>query len=119
MDDDETGLYDKYRVIKTEDLSEMARLAERLSNIDDPETKMDSIAAAAIVRWVEGHSLSGSVHDENLGSLVFVLRPDHDYHARVALYAYAASVQSYNDDLAMDLFGALDLMNVPTKMEPD
>lgn len=50
---------------------------------------------------------------------VFVLRPDRDYHARVALTTYAMSVSAYNPALSKDLFDALELMDAPTNMEPD
>lgn len=81
------GMYDKYRVIKTSDLSDI-----------DMREKINSIA---------------------IDSFVFVLRPDQDYHARVALAAYAASVVAYNTQLAGDLNDALELMAIPLNMEPD
>lgn len=102
----EVGLYDKYRVIKTEDLNEMAELATMMSEQGDEKAE----TAMEIVKWAENNSLS---------SMVFVLRPDQDYHARVALAAYAESVRAYKPSLADDLHGALELMDPPTKMEPD
>lgn len=54
-----------------------------------------------------------------IDDFVFVLRPDRDYHARVALAAYTESVSAYNKELAEDLRGVLELMDPPTRMEPD
>lgn len=112
MTEDEVGLYDKYRVIKSEDLNELAILAMKM----DDEGDDNASTAIEIVKWVENNSLSGS---DPGTAMVFVLRPDHDYHARVALAAYAESVRAYKPSLAEDLHGALELMDIPTKMEPD
>ena len=109
---DEVGLYDKYRVIPTAELNELAELGEMMSEQGDERYQYP----IEIVKWVETHSLSG---DDPGTAMVFVLRPDHDYHARVALAAYAESVRAYNSSLADDLAGALQLMDPPTKMEPD
>lgn len=54
-----------------------------------------------------------------IDDFVFVLRPDRDYHARVALAAYTESVRAYNKELAEDLMGVLELTEMPTRMEPD
>jgi hypothetical protein len=114
------GLYDKYRVIKTADLDDLARIAEghgeRMAEMGIHEPNI----GVEIVKWVEAASISGMTDEGVNGtSMVFVLRPDHDYHARVALSAYAASVVAYNPQLADDLNQALDLMEVPSSMVPD
>lgn len=57
--------------------------------------------------------------DALVPGFVFVLRPDHDYHARVALAAYMESVRGFNPTLAEDIGGALDLLDVPKMMIPD
>lgn len=90
------GLYDKYRVIKAADLRHGV-----------PKATYD---------WVEEHAISPN--DEGM-SFLFVLRPDRDYHARVALFAYAASVDAHNPKLAEELFEALSLMDSPTSLVPD
>lgn len=84
------GMYEKYRVIKTADLDDV-------TSIDVREMIMES----------------------TIDTFVFVLRPDRDYHARVALAAYAESVRGYNEALADDITDALSVMDPPTKMEPD
>lgn len=38
---------------------------------------------------------------------VFVLKPDSDVHARIAIAAYAESVRQENDQLSVDLFDVL------------
>jgi hypothetical protein len=49
----------------------------------------------------------------------FVLKPSKDYHARVAMAAYAESVRHWNPQLAEDLDDALDLAQTMTpRMEP-
>lgn len=62
---------------------------------------------------------SDELADARVDGFVFVLRPDHDYHARVALAAYMESVRGFNPTLAEDIGGALDLLDVPKMMIPD
>lgn len=88
------GMYDKYRVVRTDDL--------------DAEITLHG-----------AFSLKDAISALELDGFVFVLRPDHDYHARVALAAYTESVRAYNKELAEDLHDALELMDPPTRMEPD
>lgn len=99
------GVYDKYRVVKTEDLEGL-----RLRITDIETWAADIRNAVATVDWIEDHAID---------TFVFVLRPDRDYHARVALFAYAASVDGHNPQLASDLFEALQLMETPTSLVPD
>jgi hypothetical protein len=113
MGETNEGLYDKYRVIKTADLDQLAAMAE----LPELSAELKDMAVET-VKWVENASISGMNGAEG-SSFVFVLRPDHDYHARVALAAYAASVVAYNPQLADDLNQALDLMEVPSSMVPD
>lgn len=109
------GLYDKYRVIKTEDLDRLAKLAE---DISQPPHIVDY--AVETVKWVEAVAISGTTTGGADGTqFVFVLRPDKDYHAWVALQTYAASVFAHNSELSEDILQAIGLMNVPTNMEPD
>lgn len=112
MSDEKDGLYDKYRVIKTDDLDQLAKLAEQSGQIGK--------YAAETVKWVEMVSISG-MNDQGIdgSQFVFVLRPDKDYHALVALNCYAASVAGYNKELSEDIFQAIDLMEAPTNMVPD
>lgn len=88
------GLYDKYRVYFADEL--------------------DSIVTEA--GWDDGEP---PLHKAQVPGFVFVLRPDHDYHARVALAAYMESVRGFNPTLAEDIGGALDLLDVPKMMIPD
>lgn len=65
-----------------------------------------------------------TLHTKDLGvepidGFVFVLRVDQDYHARVALAAYAESVYMYNPELAEDLRDALRLMDPAPRTIPD
>lgn len=110
---DHDGLYDKYRVIKTEDLDRLSQIAE-----DDSQPPHITDAAVETLKWVEAVSISGMNGAEG-AQFVFVLRPDQDYHAWIALWAYAASVSAYNKQLSDDLFQAIGLMDTPTNMEPD
>jgi hypothetical protein len=49
----------------------------------------------------------------------FTLRPSKDYHARVALAAYAESVRHWNPKLAEDLEWAIaEAQSTPPRMEP-
>lgn len=117
MGETNEGLYDKYRVIRTADLDRLALLAEEEDDVDGGPTMVATFAVET-VKWVESASISGMNGQEG-SSFVFVLRPDHDYHARVALAAYAASVRAYNPQLADDLDQALGLMEIPSSMVPD
>ena len=46
---------------------------------------------------------------DEVDSFTFVLKPDTDHHARVALAAYAASVRPFKPRLAEDLLGVLEM----------
>lgn len=74
------GVYPKYLVFK------------------HPDFYPDVVAATA---WED--EASSSVNLEQIEEFVFVLRPDRDYHARVALAAYMESVRGYDSSLAEDL----------------
>lgn len=115
MNDEKDGLYDKYRVIKTEDLDLLSKIAE-----DGKETQEVRDYAVQTLKWIEMFAISG-MNDQGLdgSQFVFVLRPDKDYHAWVALQTYAASVFAHNPVLCEDILQAIGLMNVPTNMEPD
>lgn len=116
---DKDGLYDKYRVIKTEDLDALAKLAEGVGS-DMGATEI-SKQATETIKWIEMVSISG-MNDKGFfdgRQFVFVLRPDRDYHAWVALQTYAASVYAHNPVLCEDILQAIGLMAVPTNMEPD
>lgn len=116
MKDNHDGLYDKYRVIKTEDLDKLAKIAE-----DDGQPPHIVDAAVETVKWVEAAAISGS-NDKGFfegPQFVFVLRPDKDYHAWVALQTYAASVYAHNPVLCEDILQAIGLISVPTNMDPD
>lgn len=89
---------DKYRVIKTNDLRMEA----------DGVLSRDYYAQ--VISWVE---------EFQIDTFVFVLRPDRDYHARVALSAYAESVRAFDAELADDLHGVLSLLSVPSPAAPD
>lgn len=90
---------DKYLVIKAADLD---ALGKRLGVSDE---------------YVE--KVHGWIDDLMLDSFIFVLRPDRDYHARVALAAYAESVRVFDGTLADDLQQALSVMDVPEVRAPD
>jgi hypothetical protein len=56
---------------------------------------------------------------ELIEDFTFTLRPSKDYHARVALAAYAESVRHWNPQLAEDVENALSLAYYePPRMEP-
>ena len=56
---------------------------------------------------------------EEVTDFTFTLRPSKDYHARVAMAAYAESVRHWNEQLAEDLYEALSLaQSMPPRMEP-
>lgn len=115
MNDEKDGLYDKYRVIKTEDLDLLSKIAE-----DELETQEVRDYAVQTIKWIEMFAIDGMRDQGAHGTqFVFPLRPDKDFHARVALFAYAASVEPHNEPLAHDLFEALGLMDPPSNMEPD
>lgn len=71
--------------------------------------------------WSIAHaSIEGRLIDlEEVEDFTFVLRPSKDYHARVAMAAYAESVRHWNEQLAEDLYEALELARtMPPRMEP-
>lgn len=115
MSDEKDGLYDKYRVIKTEDLDKLSQIAE------DPSQPKEVISEAVqTLLWIDQNAIDGMSDQGADGTqFVFVLRPDQDYHAWFALHTYAMSVKAYNPQLSDDLFEAIGLMDTPTNMEPD
>lgn len=115
MSNEKDGLYDKYRVIKTEDLDLLSQIAE-----DETQTPEVIEAAVQTLKWIDMFSIDGMRDQGAEGShFVFVLRPDKDYHALVALNCYAASVAAFNPKMSEEIFQAIDLMEMPTNMEPD
>lgn len=82
QDPDPDGLYDKYRVFREPE------------DTDEHPVGMDAYYT---------NSQGREDRMEEVREFVFVLKPDSDHHARVALAAYAASVQLDKPQLAMDL----------------
>lgn len=79
---DPDGLYDKYRVFREPD------------NVEEHPVGMDAYYT---------NSQGREDRLEEVREFVFVLKPDSDHHARVALAAYAASVEIDKPQLAQDL----------------
>lgn len=77
------GLYEKYRVFK------------------EPEAEEHPVGV--IATWHDGRFNYRGPLEEIMDSFVFVLKPDTDHHARVALAAYAESVSREKPKLANDL----------------
>lgn len=89
----EDGLYEKYRVFREPELS---------YNHGHP------------VPLFGPHFVPDETGDpielEEVQSFLFVLKPDSDPHARVALAAYAESVHNEKPHLAADLWATLNEM---------
>lgn len=83
------GLVDKYRVFRIP--GHLARLPNTLN-------------VAPIIEFDD----DGDVAElEEVDAFVFVLKPNHDHHARVALSAYAASCAIEKPQLSKDLYDLL------------
>lgn len=80
---------------------------------DHPPFEPDSIYADAVAEEISETFRLTLVED-----WVFVLKPKKDYHARVALAAYAESVRHWNSKLADDLDVVLAVEWDETEMEP-
>ena len=99
--DGERGIYPKYVVFK------------------HPDFKPDKVEGKATLRAETQFGADFIYHLELIGDFIFTLRPSRDYHARVALAAYAESVRHWNPLLADDIDDALDLVqSEPPRMEP-
>lgn len=83
---DQDGLYEKYRVFKEP---------------DDAETHPVQVDAF----WMK--SRTKRIELEEVEDFVFVLKPDTDPHALVALSAYAMSVKKDKPHLAADLWSVI------------
>jgi len=95
---DSLGLYAKYVVFKSSDLRDVT------TQDQDP---------------VWGDLFTDDLGITPIDDFVFVLRPDRDYHARVALAAYIESVWVDFPELAEDLRGALAVLPIPKRGAPD
>ena len=73
---------------------------------DEPQLRADYLADVTV-----GPDGQGEVwfEMEQPKGFLFVLKPDTDQHARVALAAYAESVRPSNPRLAEDLDGVLEI----------
>lgn len=76
------GLYSKYRVIREPE------------NVEEHPVKMD---------FMYQDEDGATRFAEEVDDFVFVLKPETDFHARVAIAAYAASVSREKPILARDL----------------
>lgn len=85
------GLTDKYRVFH----------APKYTDGQPAE-----ILATFVATSPHGLEITGRMTE--VESFVFVLKPNHDHHARVALAAYAASCARDKPQLAKDLKDLLD-----------
>ena len=74
----------------------------------DEEPEIRAVYMADIVVGPEGPGEIWADLEQPKGFL-FVLKPDTDQHARVALSAYAESVRPSNPKLAEDLDGVLEI----------
>lgn len=83
---EQDGLYDKYRVFR--------------EPVDAPEHPVDIHAV-----WMK--TKIGPTILEEVEGFVFVLKPDTDPHAEVALAAYAMSVKEDKPQLARDLWSVI------------
>jgi hypothetical protein len=106
MQSEPDGLYEKYRVFK-EPTSVL--IDEVLGHPVGMECTYDNPAVAG-----------GRLYAEELHQFFFVLKPDSDYHARVAIAAYAESVERDKPALAQDLRDVLtrwhgDSLSSPTE----
>lgn len=72
-EDYDDGLVDKYHVFKSPSGVDISR----------------AYASYAGQSYIGGGEISGTMRE--VESFVFVLKPNHDHHARVAIAAYAAS----------------------------
>lgn len=85
----DAGLYDKYRVFR--EPKEAAYHPVEVKATWHNEEHFDQYSKDAVIPL------------EEVESFVFVLKPDTDPHARVALATYAASVRPTDPQLAADL----------------
>lgn len=101
--DDPDGLYDKYRVFKEPQDDESNGHPVPLYG---PYQIPPSINPN---NYIEGEALSIGFRSplEEVTDFVFVLKPDSDPHARVALAAYAQSVRYEKPQLYDDLWEIL------------
>ncbi len=104
QDPEPDGLYDKYRIFK--EPQDDGGLAHPVP-IYGPYQVPPSINPN---NYIEGEALSIGFRSplEEVQDFVFVLKPDHDRHARVALAAYAWSCMDEKPALAEDLLQVLN-----------
>lgn len=98
IETDKDGLYFKYRVFKEPDRDSQGNPPHTHPvNIDPPTWKSTyQNREGEVVHLVEE---LGEVEE-----FIFPLKPDTDHHARVAMAAYAASIQEEKPLLAQDLW---------------
>lgn len=85
----EDGLVDKYHVFRS------------------PPVEVTGTHASYEGRsLIGGGAISGIMQE--VDAFVFVLKPNNDHHARVALAAYAASCAITKPQLSRELYGMLD-----------
>lgn len=99
--DDKEGIYLKYVVYHARDV------VAKSTTIENGQ------------KTVEDFLITDDLGINPIEGFFFVLRPEVDYHARVALMAYAGSVEADNPQLAADVMGALELLNLPERRAPD
>lgn len=93
QDPDPDGLYDKYRVYKEP------------HDVDEHPVPADGPRYTTNKTYAPGKPIEAYM--EEVREFVFVLKPDSDPHARVAMAAYAESVQGEKPMLAEDLRSVL------------
>lgn len=96
--DEPDELYAKYRVFR----EPLESSEHPVQLIEGPTFLLDTIEFGRV-----------SVYLNEVEEFTFVLKPDTDQHARVALAAYAESVRPFKPQLAKDLTEALELIEAP------